>query len=245
MPVLSHSVSRIGLSGINHTADYPEFTTDTQQYDFFSYSQNTTMCNDGTVCMNPGNNSCCDQGNGKHEIHYYNNAAIPTGVAQLNFYYANGDYGGTSGVRSVHPPASVTLSGTNSGATPPLATTTGIVPVSSSTTAPNRQSKKYVQGVRVGIGVGIGASLGTILIALILFLIWRRHKKRIPAVRRMAGDGKLSKRSEPESDWLREMDTPRPLKHIYHVQEMPAMMLPEMQTLTPTISREDEAEKFL
>lgn len=223
------------------------FSFDTQQYDFFSYAQNATICDDGTICMNPGNRTCCAQGKGKREVHYNNNAAMPTGVAQLDHYYANGDYRGTAALRTTLPPASQNALANKTGTALP-ATTTG--PPSSLDSSSNRSSNNYSRGIRAGVGAGIGASLGTMLI--VLLVIWYRRRRPNLAGGSSSTIGNLAKRSELGCEWVGEMDAgpPPPLKEMDEncksgktlVQEMPGLIWQEIQTSpTPNISVKHKA----
>lgn len=225
------------------------FSFDTQQYNFFSYSQNATICDDGTICMNPGNMSCCAQGKGKWEVHYNNNAAMPTGVAQLDRYYENGDYRGTAALRTTLPPASQTSLAKETGIA--LLTTTVGLP-SSLDSSSSLSSHNYSQGIRAGVGAGIGASLGTMLIVLFVFLCWYRRRRCNLVGGSSSATANFAKRSELECEWVGEMDAgpPPPLKEMGEncksdktlVQEMPGFVWQEIQTSpTPNISVKHKA----
>ena len=187
--------------------------------------------------MHRGNESCCAQGRGKREIHFNNNAAMPTGVAQLSSYYAIGDYRGTASIRLAPPPASQTAVANPSQTTlvrAPTATIgSGSIPMTSQSTP---RSRDFSQGIRVGVGAGVGASLAIVSVALILCFIWNRRREQHRAIVFVTENGDTAKRSELGSDWVGEMDAglppPPPLKEIddirgskssCRVQEMPAV----------------------
>ncbi|KAL9609750.1 MAG: hypothetical protein Q9167_005506 [Letrouitia subvulpina] len=252
MHVHSHLVSlsvAVVLVILPKNSIFKAFSFDTQQYDFFSYAQNATICDDGTVCMNPSNRTCCAQGKGKQEVHYNNNAAMPTGVAQLDRYYANGDYRGTAALQTTLPPVSQTGLANKTRAAFPT-TTTSLS--SSSNASSDLSSNNYSHGIRAGIGAGIGASLGMMLIALLVFLVWYRRRRRNLADGSSSTTGNLVKCSELGCDWVGEMDAgpPPPLKEMDEncksdktlVQEMPGLVWQEIQTSpTPNISVKHKA----
>ena len=61
-------------------------------YAHFHYSLNTTFCDDMTTCPSAGNTTCCDAGQGIHEIIFQQQQEIPTNAAALPSHYAAEGY---------------------------------------------------------------------------------------------------------------------------------------------------------
>ena len=58
----------------------------------FNYNANTTNCGDGTVCPNPGNQTCCSDHQGIRVIHFNNTDHLPEDPEGLAAYYSDGGY---------------------------------------------------------------------------------------------------------------------------------------------------------
>lgn len=110
----------------DHRADTPS-CTDTKSvfpYNHFNYTLNTTLCNDMTICPSAGNTTCCDAGEGIHEIIFRQQQEIPTNAASLSEHYAAEGYSlsiassTTSAATSTTTSASISDSTSASGTSP-------------------------------------------------------------------------------------------------------------------------------
>ena len=129
--------------------------------DQFSYADNTTICQDGTVCPHIGNDTCCHSRAGKKEILYHYAYPFPQIVNQLGSYYSLAGYGPPSSATSSTSPA---LTGSPSAGS-------ALRPGSS-----NSASSAWSSSAKFVIGVGSG--LGIALVACLAITFVRCSRKR-------------------------------------------------------------------
>ena len=153
----------------------------------FSYANNVTICDDGTVCPNPNNQTCCTKHQGRTELNYQNPARLPESVTGLASYYSQAGYTipGSSATASVKlhaaqsssVPTSATQSSTSSSSTPtqPSAAATSSHTSAKQTLSPAPSSSGLSTGAKAGIGVGV--AVAAMICATAAFIFWIRRRK--------------------------------------------------------------------
>ena len=157
----------------------------------FSYANNVTICDDGTVCPNPNNETCCTKHKGRTETNYHNQARLPESVTGLASYYAQAGYtipgASTTPLVEVHAaqsssvPSSATQSSTSSLSSSVVKTTQQSASVTTSTAAEQTlissvsTSSGLSAGAKAGIGVGVGVA--AMICATIAFVFYTRQRK--------------------------------------------------------------------
>lgn len=149
----------------------------TPNYDHFSYKLNVTICQDGTICPFPNNQTCCNAGGGKPDINFHNAAFLPTAVNDLVSYY---ELAGTAVPTTSKNPV-VNNPGSSSPAVTPHTSTLSQSPSNStnlsSCHSPTPSTLHSGLGDSAKIGLGIGIGVGASLV-LHLFLFFRRRRLR-------------------------------------------------------------------
>lgn len=154
--------------------------TDSGHYAFgytaFNYTLNTTICSDGTICPFPNNQTCCNNGQGIHEINFHNDNILPNAAADLSTYYAAGVYTDflstqTSSLQSTSFTAISTTATTSSVMATPTHTAASASPTASTSISPSLST-----GTKAGIGVG--TAIGACIIGALLYLLFLRKGKR-------------------------------------------------------------------
>ncbi|KAL8832972.1 MAG: hypothetical protein Q9170_004608 [Blastenia crenularia] len=173
-------------------------------YDHFTYELNTTICHDGTVCPNndfaTSNNTCCDNHQGRPEINYHNNAALPIAASDLPDYYSSAGYTiPTDGVYKTATQSTYTAT-TRSTPASQAANTSPATPTSTSSPTPTpAPSSGLSSGAKAGIGVGV--VLGVLAIAALAIFFWMRKRKanlkRAPTQGNMEYKGVPMQEQEP------------------------------------------------
>ncbi|KAI4151768.1 MAG: hypothetical protein L6R39_001957 [Caloplaca ligustica] len=195
-------------------------------YDRFSYSLNTTICSDATVCpkndfSTAENQTCCDKHQGKPEIIFRNNAQIPTDLADLTSYYASaGQTIPTDGVykTSTYSTYTTTMRTTDAATTGPTTTPS---PTSSPSPTPS-PSSGLSNGAKAGTGIGV--TVGAIVIALTAYFLWMRRRK---AIKKNA--------DAPASAYRDYSGVPQEPTLIYSKSELPTdSQVIEMDALSPS-----------
>lgn len=209
----------LNLINNNHFTDLGNVT---DNFDHFNYQLNVTICSDSTICPNPRNQSCCDQGQGRTEINYHNNAVMPSVFADLSSYYA------LAGFTIPVSTSSSTRSTSLAAQTPSSPVIVTVVTTSLSSTSlppPEPSSSGLSPGAKTGIGVGIGvgaAILGVLL--LILYMLYRRRNTQrladeqsihSPALGLSSARGELSAEAKPA-----EMQENYGLTNVHNAQEL-------------------------
>lgn len=171
----------------SHSVGLNEKTDPLTQH--FSYANNVTICDDGTLCPNPNNETCCKKHQGRTELNYHNRARLPESVTGLASYYAQAGYTipGASATPSVELHAArsspVPTSAAHS-SSPPSSTGSGNAsstpasPAAKQSLNPLPSSSGLSAGAKAGMGVGIGvAAMICATVAFIFYLRRRKHQK--------------------------------------------------------------------
>lgn len=153
----------------------------------FSYTNNVTICDDGTVCPNPNNQTCCTKHQGRTELNYHNLARLPESVTGLASYYSQAGYTipGSSATASVKahaaqsssvPTSATQLSTSLSTLTQPSAAATSPHDSAKQTLSPAPSSSGLSTGAKAGIGVGV--AVAAMICATVAFAFWIRRRNR-------------------------------------------------------------------
>ncbi|MCJ1423085.1 hypothetical protein MMC29_000966 [Sticta canariensis] len=152
----------------------------------FSYDQNTTFCQDGTVCPNTGNTTCCRAGAGKKEILFHYISPLPTIVKDLTSFYSLAGYSlpssttSSSGATVSTSPTSTASASASSLSRPESSSPQQFSsPSSSSNPKPNSADPGLSSSAKAGIGIGV--SLGALLVGLAILVLRRRRRRNMPA----------------------------------------------------------------
>lgn len=153
-------------------------------FDHFTYA-NVTVCGDATVCPFPNNRTCCDQGKGRAEINFHNDAVIPSALSQLSPYYTLAGYSiaasTTGGSSETSPGRSTSPAGAPSSRT--FSTGASPIGISTQNTSATRTSAAKATDVSPGIshggkiGLGVGIGIGAAILISTVFFFCRRHRK--------------------------------------------------------------------
>lgn len=189
----------------------------------FSYENNVTICDDGTVCPNPKNETCCKKHQGRSELNYHNRATLPESVTGLASYYAQAGYTipGASAIPSVKVhaaqsssvPTSASLpstspSSTGSGSASPTST----LPAEKQDPNPLHSSSGLSAGAKAGVGVGIGVAAMICATITFIFYLRRRKHQKSEALNASSGDAY-------STDYKDQYRSPAPM---YHSPELAA-----------------------
>lgn len=154
----------------------------------FTYANNATICQDSTVCPNPGNQTCCSSGAGKREILFHYGDYMPTAAKDLSSFYARAGYTLPSST-TLSSGATVSISPTWTGSSinrvltsATSASRNGSISSKQSTSPDNPTSNSASSGLsssaKAGVGIGIGIGLGIALLFCVSIVFLRRHRKR-------------------------------------------------------------------
>ena len=157
----------------------------------FSYANNVTICDDGTVCPNLKNETCCNKHQGRTEINYHNRARLPESVTGLASYYSQAGYtipgSSASGSVKVHAAqatsvpksaaqSSVSVSSTSSTSVQATMTSSYSPSSTKQTLSPTPSSSDLSTGAKAGIGVGVGVV--ALICATVAFVFYIRRPGR-------------------------------------------------------------------
>ena len=167
--------------------------TDPRAWNWFSYAENTTNCGDGTFCIDPGNETCCFNGEGVKEITYHNTATIPTVAEEWTTYYEDAGYSvpttTSTASASTFPPSKGTTSTSIS------STSTTMPAQSQSLNLPQAVSKQSAPtitpeptpasttttaiGPREKVVIGTASALGALGALMLVGLLYHIRRSRI------------------------------------------------------------------
>ena len=173
----------------------------------FDFSSNTTICGDGTICPNPGNQTCCANHQGVTLIQYRHSDIFSRQITDSATYHSDQESIAlsTAFISSATPSSNLwTASSTPwSGVSSPSSSISSST--SFSTTTPisfpprsddwpaalqshpslissSRNSTRYPISSNISsgakVGIGVGVAIGATVISILFFLLCRSHQQR-------------------------------------------------------------------
>ncbi|KAK3166868.1 hypothetical protein OEA41_009993 [Lepraria neglecta] len=175
--------------------------------DLYDAAGNTTKCGGNTFCSGAGSQTYCGKGEGRVQIIFHNNKALPSSGAQntaaMSTYYHFAEYSSTI-IEST--PSTSTASSTSSISSTP--STTPKSASSATATASRKRSTGLSEGSRASLGVG-AAFRAIFLGAVLLYPGYRHRANRGAQHAQRAGHGAESREQflENEKSARIEMDS--------------------------------------